>query len=314
MMRRRYNSTHARRESCLPRCAHPAFTLVEMIVVVAIILVILGIALPALTTMWDGRKVSEAQNTIQGLLMTTRAKALQSVSGIDSGILFFIDAEGVQRIVSIERANPGDLVWENVFRITPARDYSLPAPMRVVPRYVVEDGSPNTPYTFSSAELANNNFADPPDDSDIGQRHRNFFTIVYRSSDGRLISQRDVLIQDVDAEPDSVGDIAGVHVGVDANNADVAQYWPQDGNPLNLDPIPPFSRTVPTLLADNRTNHRGVALNFPSVDGLLVYNDSLFNEAGTPDQKRDFLLRTAQPFYVNRLTGAVIRGPVGETP
>ena len=108
---RRYNAAYARRKSRLPRCAHPAFTLVEMIVVVAIILVILGIALPALTTLWDERKVSEAQNTIQGLLMTTRAKALQAVSGVDSGIFFFIDAEGVQRIVSIERANPGDLVW-----------------------------------------------------------------------------------------------------------------------------------------------------------------------------------------------------------
>ena len=178
----------------------------------------------------------------------------------------------------------------------------------------MKPGSPNTPYTFSPAELANNNFVNPPEDADIGQRHRSFFTIVYRSSDGRLLSQRDVLIQDFDAEPDGVGDIAGVHVGIDEDDAEVAQYWPQDGDPLNLDPIPPFSRTVPTLLTDDRTNHGGVAINFPSVDGLLVYDDSLFNEAGTPDQKRDFLLRTAQPFYVNRLTGAVIRGPVGETP
>ena len=30
--------------------------------------------------------------------------------------------------------------------------------------------------------------------------------------------------------------------------------------------------------------------------------------------KRDYLLKNAQPFYINRWTGAVIRGPIGEVP
>ena len=54
-----------------------------------------------------------------------------------------------------------------------------------------------------------------------------------------------------------------------------------------------------------------VALNFASVDGLLVYDDSLL--AGIPaTEQRTVLLRTAQPLYVSRWTGVVIRGPVGE--
>jgi hypothetical protein len=44
----------------------------------------------------------------------------------------------------------------------------------------------------------------------------------------------------------------------------------------------------------------------------LVYDESLFAAAGTSEQKRQYLLDAAQPFYVHRLTGAVVRGPVGE--
>jgi hypothetical protein len=63
------------------------------------------------------------------------------------------------------------------------------------------------------------------------------------------------------------------------------------------------------LIADSD----GTALNFPSVDGLLVYDESLFAGAGDAKDKRKFLIESGLPFYVHRFTGVVIRGPVGET-
>ena len=69
---------------------------------------------------------------------------------------------------------------------------------------------------------------------------------------------------------------------------------------------------LPLLVVDNTNANKPVAINFPSVDGLLVYDDSLFNEFDVDKDKRDFLFRTSQPIYVNRLTGSVVRGPVGE--
>ena len=54
------------------------------------------------------------------------------------------------------------------------------------------------------------------------------------------------------------------------------------------------------------------AINFRSVDGLLVYDDSLFAELATPDEKRDLIIKTAQPLYISRLSGAVVLGPAGE--
>ena len=304
------------------RSRRRAFTLIEMIVVVGIILLILGITLPSISALWEERKLSESENTIQGLLMTARARSLRA-AGSQSGLLFFVDRNGAQRVVSIQKAEPPNssdmIVWQDVFEPTPDRDYVLPAPIRVVPRYVVdkETGS-NKAYAFSAVELANNNFMDQPDATQIAQRHRNYFTLIY-SGDGQLITLRDVLIRDVDTEDggdgDGLGDVTGMRVGGNPwpDTPDVENYWLQEGGTvLALDPIAGLGRTVANLVSDDA----GDAINFPSVDGRLVYDDGLFNEAGVggaaAEQKRDFLIRNARPFYINRWTGSVIRGPIGE--
>src|SRR3989337_712491 len=77
-----------------------AFTLVEMVIVVAVVLLLLGIVLPAASTLWKERRIAEAQNTISGMLMTARAKAMENDFG-DSGLFFYLDDAGVQRIASI---------------------------------------------------------------------------------------------------------------------------------------------------------------------------------------------------------------------
>ena len=299
-----------------------AFTLVEMVIVVAVILLIVGIVLPAASTMWRERRIAAAQDTISGLLMTTRARAMQNDFG-DSGLFFYVDEAGVQRIAAIEQdakkaANPDTLkAWANVFNITSDRNYTLPVPMRVVPRYVVED--PNDPKwvgtdpktvkaaTFLDFELANNDFTTLPANGDQAQRHRNFFSMIYSSS-GQLRVRRDVLIRDADSDgPDGdakqYGDVSGLEV-----RDDVKSYYGADNSKVPVPLNPGDTLTDVDVVADSQ----GISINFPSVDGLLVYDESLFAAAGAPADKRKFLIESAQPFYVHRLTGAVVRGPVGE--
>ena len=180
-----------------------AFTLIEMVVVITIILIIVGLVLPAASTLWGERKLAQTVNAVQGLLMTSRADAT-ATDGVESGFLSFVDDDGTQHLVAIEqsRENIANLAWQNVFVISDDPDQLLPAPMRVVPRYVVEEpGAPPDPETFSGLELANNDFRDKPDDVDEPQRHRNFFTVVF-TTDGHLLVNRDVLIYDVDADRD----------------------------------------------------------------------------------------------------------------
>jgi len=298
-----------------------AFTLVEMIVVVAVIVILLGIILPAASSLWNQRKGADAQNTVSGLLMAARARAMQG-GGTQTGLFFFIDRQGAQRIATIEQAAASDpavpdelevLLLQNVFRITGERDQVLPVPMRVVPRYAAEPATPVKAWeTFTDAELARQDIDASMPPANAAQRHRNFFSMVY-SSNGQLVIWRDVLLQEADENMDGMGDRTGLHVGADLTNPNVVKYYvvnPITGMPA-VEEIDPTDGTTPVpYLVTDPTD---AALNFPSVDGLLVYDDALF--AGlSPDtaQMRDFLVRSAQPFYVNRNTGAVILGPSGE--
>ena len=293
-----------------------------MVIVVAVVLLILGIVLPAASTLWKQRRVSEAQNTVSGMLMTARSGAVENDFG-DSGLFFYLDNAGVQRIASITQdaskaADPDTReAWANVFNVTTERTYALPVPMRVLPRYAVEDQTTNPNAMayelFSEDELSNPNFNTPAGDQ--AQRHRNFFTMIY-SSDGQLRVRRDVLIRDPNADVDEpkakqLGDITGLEVADD----EIERYYLQDNltDPINLARgLKDADKKLIDVVVDPQGKGRRTALNFPSVDGLLVYDESLFAAAGNAEEKRKYLIDYSQPFYVHRLTGAVVRGPVGE--
>lgn len=293
-----------------------AFTLVEMIVVVAVVLIILSLALPAMNSLWEQRKSAETLNTLQGLLMTAHARSLEA-GAVETGFFAFVDANGVQHLVAIEQDADrlGDPAWENVFVLRDDPDHVLPSPIRVVPRYAIENATTNPTAQpvdlFDEAELANNDIDNPP--ADQAQRHRNFFTMIF-STEGQLLVARDVLIQDVDqitdrgANPVARGDRTGLRVGPGPSQAEATttSYFDVKTDAAVLFP---GGAKLPHLITDEND----VALNFPSVDGLLVYDDSLYR-ALTVEEVRGFLLEFAQPLYVNRLSGTLVRGPVGEAP
>jgi len=321
-----------------------AFTLVEMVVVVAIVVVLIGLILPAASTMWNERKLADAENTIKGLLMTTRANAVGGSEG-QHGILFYLDDEGVQHVAAIAQApiEPADLdtdgdidgsdldilrlCYLDVFRVQPGRNWAIPAPLRVTPSYIAQpdaSGSTDNVSVFSDEEVANDNFDSPEAISgrppDQAQRHRNFFTMVF-STEGQLMVRRDVLIQDPDLEKPAPanlprGDLTGLAVGIDHSTdppkATVTRFYDKTTNmPRRIDPTGgPYTVAIPHLVVGESS--MDVGLNFPSVDGLLLYDDSLFKELTEPGEKRDYLLTKGLPLYVNRLTGSLVRGPVGE--
>jgi prepilin-type N-terminal cleavage/methylation domain-containing protein len=308
---------------------HSAFTLVEMIVVIAVILVLVGIVLPAATTMWSQRRISEAQNTVQGLLRSTRAKAFQGERG-DVGLFFYVDERGVQQIVTITRSpfdpddppeNTGgdlppesrwqsDCGWRDVYTVAAEGRQAMPPGMRVVPRYAIDDppsGGDSFAF-FSAEELANDDFTTVVEDQ--AQRHRNFFSVLF-AADGRLLTGRDVLIRDRDEDPDGdprhgFGDVTGLTISDDAQ-----RYFAQNGAPATIGGeacVPADSALSDLVVEPGGTT----ALNFRSVDGILVHDDSLFKDAGTPEERRRLLVESAQPFYIHHLTGAVVKGPSGE--
>jgi len=340
----RFTDDSERRDNTRRR--RPGFTLIEMVIVLAIVIILLAVGLPAAQNLWKRQRESDSINLIEGMLKTTRALAIQG-GKVETGLFFFVDDDGVQHAAAIRRADPtklnaqlkeygytrpfGDVVQpedktryllalQNVFEVIPERVYSIPAPNRVVPRYVVDPpGSSNTPEVFSDEELANDTFETLGEGIDNNQRQRNFFTMIFTPT-GALLPGRDVLILDIDTVigPEGAhGDVTGLAVGYDAQaNKAVVDKWYIQNSPVGSAqsaPLEPVTlRAIPFLVNDAK--NETWAINVPSVDGLLLYDNDLFNDFTDPANKRDFLLRTAQPLYVNRLNGGIVRGPINENP
>ena len=317
------------------------FTLVELLVSIAIITLILVTVVPSVESMWGQRKLSETENILRGALNVARQRA---IGGTESGLLFFVDPEGVQRVFPIEREdepidNPADppslyklrgkynikpnaeevhndLLSANRFRISAGRGQSLLPPIRVIPRYAVLEGLDGEADRFSEKELINNDFVNAPSGVDPAQRHRNFFSIIF-STEGRLVVGRDVLVFDEDGETNhpknapgnGFGDLTGLRV-----DRTSFEYLSQTGPPFKHD-IYPQPISPPPNLVHLLSVYDGdvlVAANFPSVDGVIVYDDGLYQRSGGQEQRRPFLTNTGKPYYISRVTGDIIRGPLGD--
>lgn len=299
-----------------------AFTLVELIVVVAIVVILVGLVLPAVGRMWASRKHGDAVNKLRGAITVARRMAM-SPNHNEVGLLFVRDRRAdAQRIFLIERKSveatiDGNRIARDRFVIADDRDYTLPVPLRVVPRYVVETDEDLAPHRkFSDLELENESFPAselPGAEWDEGQRHRNYFTIVFNSQ-GRLVVDRNVLIHDTtpDDGRERYGDRTGLPLPPGPDEP-VTEYFARDSN--KRDRRLPIDQTgtqppLTDLVVDNFAGP--VAINFPSVDGLLLYDDGAFRRMGDAEEKRRFLIRTGQPIYVAGVTGSVILGPIAE--
>lgn len=87
------------------KSSRPAFTLIEMMVVIVIILLAMGLAIPAIRSLTGSRSQEAAQNVLTTALGAARARAMamQRVTGI----LFYLD-EGTDRVncVMVEEVAP----------------------------------------------------------------------------------------------------------------------------------------------------------------------------------------------------------------
>ncbi len=79
--------------------AHRAFTLIELIIVVTLIIVVLGIAVPAFNGMVNASERSLAENTLR--VGVAVARDLAVLNGEDSGLLFVRETNGRTRMIPV---------------------------------------------------------------------------------------------------------------------------------------------------------------------------------------------------------------------
>lgn len=305
-------------QACRRASVRRGFTLVEMVVVVAIIVLILGITLPAVSRMWDERKESSAINTLQGAIRVARRIASTPDRG-EAGLFFMVDALGSQHIYIIEQEPlsstddltriEAELASANRFRIVDGRDYTIAKPFRIAPVETVNRAeavaADNDYLKFSLEELAYNGFEQPPaHDWQSGQLNRNFFVVVFDKS-GALTYQRPVLIHDPNEDGENgnnlLGDRTGLKVGDVDKFCDLEQSNCED--PLDLIENNNDAELKDMVLAPGNAD---IALTFASYRGFVLYDDETFNRLVDPQNKQQYLVDHGQPFYIVGLRGQLV--------
>ena len=239
---------------------HRSFTLVEMVVVIAIIIIILTMVLPAFSTMWREAQVNSSNHKIEGLLRVARGRSL-TLHHTAYGVLFYVDPTYNHQVaVFIDALTyvASDEVWPDV-----------------IDRFVVDT---KNPYLFTmddfvrvapfSVALGWENDDLLNDDYRAGKQ-RNFFAIIFQQ--GERAHSFPFILYDVDKDEDGLGDTLRLPVG---------------------DTVGEFGGPVRDIVIDN--NDERVVL--PTEWGFLIYDDSVFKEF-RPDYLN---LVPYQSFYLTR--------------
>ena len=307
-----------------------AFTLIELVVVIAIISILLGLVLPGVSSMWRQRGESSSINTVRGLLESARARAMQNG---EYGLFFFLDKQGVQRIAFIEAdpggsgtsdkdrvdcqlaSNPPDCITApmavNRFRTVKGQTFRLLPPYRAAADWVIKTqqvGANRVPAY--PADMANNRFANAGGNA-TPRYHRNYFSMVF-DRNGQMVVDREVLIHDADLDGDGLGDVTGMVVAVSPSPGapgPVDEYWRFDPagspSPTAIGSNPGDVLFDMILLSDTR------AANFVSASGVVAYDDSAVEDFAPP-QMLTYFQDSGQLLVVSRYTGDVILAQRGQ--
>ena len=308
-----------------------AFTLTEMLVVVAIMGIMLGLVIPGVSGLWAQRNESASENMLQGLLASARTRAIRTGG---HGLFFYVDADGAQRVVFIEAEPPGppiegygdaddcdaaslplDCVDQvdavDRFRVVEGDIYTIPKPYRVAPMWALDaDWSVNPPNALWDVQLTIDSWG-AARGADTPRYHRNYFVVMFNGN-GELVVNRRVLIHDRDGQASGnpgygYGDLTQMPVA-----AEISMTY-EPGNATAVQINSSSTGKNPDLFDIIYLPREGAANNakaarFMSVDGLVVYDESDM-EGFDGEGRWRILTERGRPYFIGRYTGDVILGP-----
>ena len=302
-----------------PRTRRFGLTLTEILVVIGIIVLVLGLAVPALSV-WESRKVEQAINLTQALIQRVRIKAETDTERL--GLFFYVEPRTqTQYMWSIDRApdkdNPSQTADRYILR--DAEPFMLPKPMRVTPASVLDldldehlEWVPEQLADDLLRDAASSEFSTPwpppnllaPQEPVGTQYHRNHFVILFDKR-GKIDPTGRAYIVDQDPTgggyPGSAVPLSPCGVGVEGYAGSRTGLYVSDAT----DPIEGLRNAV----VDDDCN----PISFQSADAVMIYNDEAFRalpkvDSLDNDQHRRYLRQASQPLYIHRVTGKIIKG------
>jgi type II secretory pathway pseudopilin PulG len=220
-----------------------------MVVVVSIVLILISIGAPAVSSMWNQTIVQNAQQQISNLLKTAKTRSAL-LPNIAYGVLFYVDPQSNRQFAIFIDALPYpvelDETWPDVrdrFVIDVKNPYSFPMQdiVRVAQLDLLE-------WIDSESEVRR--FWAQNDDYRAGNQ-RSFFAIIFQA--GRQSLLRSFVLYDEDADEDDLGDLLGLPVG---------------------DIVGDHGGVLRSILLDENEERREI----PTAWGFLIYDENDFKE------------------------------------
>jgi prepilin-type N-terminal cleavage/methylation domain-containing protein len=259
-----------------------SFTLIELVVVIAIMGLVLAFALPPVSSMWDQRHFAASIQQIDGMLQVARQRARAEMTAY--GVWVFVDPRSdVQYALFIrsqDHGNPPEPVRHGPLE---ASYWNLYADMFTT--------VPGGYYRFGGGMRIgrlNNDL--------LGTVKFNNFVIIFGTKGTRDIIPQGYkyTIHDPDDDNDGFGDVTEMPV------ADLTGYWEVNDHRFDLLPQHPVPDLVQLFSSERYTE-------FDGQWGLRVYNHNEYNDLdGYPAEQVSYLEREARPMLLAR-DGKLIR-------
>ena len=300
------------RVSASPR-PRPGFTLIEMLIVMAIIVLAVTLAIPAIRVLTGSRSEQAAQNVVSAYIASARADAI-GIQDIE-GVLFYIDP-GTNRVNCIEVAQsptplgtttdiPGVVYLDLEAGVHSGKSRDpLPLPPGIL-LMTIKDTVPTTYTTwkdpFASALYMGFNFYPPATANQAGVAPLG--GVILFDGNGRLYTGRYGFrfIAAGGATATPLGALVFGNTGV----ATVpASDWPSATPTLALMGQMAFAMCDRETFLNQRSGNNPFLVNNRGTNGMIGTNPADGQAAG---QQSDWLNVNTTPIFINRYNGTLTR-------